>query len=91
MAAVSKDVGDSVSRTLHLDRRQFDPAGVALTGGPPTQDEIARLKHLLAFSARQMADLRSRNEQLMTVNSDLRCKLGEMTLRWVDLSNRGGR
>lgn len=50
-----------------------------------TPDEVAELKGLLAFSAQQMALLRSRNEQLMAVNSDLRYKLGEMTVRWVDL------
>jgi hypothetical protein len=50
-----------------------------------TPEEVAELKELLAFSAQQMALLRSRNEQLMAVNSDLRYKLGEMTVRWVDL------
>jgi hypothetical protein len=35
-----------------------------------------------------MAELRRRNEELMTMNSDLRCRLGEMTLRWVDARNR---
>jgi hypothetical protein len=50
-----------------------------------TPEEVAELKDLLAFSAQQMALLRSRNEQLMAVNSDLRYKLGEMTVRWVDL------
>lgn len=90
MAALPRNGGDSVSRTLHPERRHLDRAEIVATSGPPSQDEIERLKYLLAFSARQMGDLRSRNEQLMTVNSDLRCKLGEMTLRWVDLSNRGG-
>ena len=91
MAAIPKSGGDSVSRPLHPERRRIDRAGIALTGELPSQDEIDRLKYLLAFSARQLADVRSRNEQLMAVNSDLRCKLGEMTLRWVDLYNRGGR
>jgi hypothetical protein len=91
MTAIPKSGGDSVSRTLHPERRRVDRAGIALTGELPPQDEIDRLKYLLAFSAGQMADLRSRNEQLMVVNSDLRCKLGEMTLRWVDLCNRGSR
>jgi hypothetical protein len=50
-----------------------------------TPEEVAELKGLLAFSAQQMALLRSRNEQLMAVNSDLRYKLGEITVRWVDL------
>ena len=90
MAAIPKGGGDSVSRALHPERRRVDRAGIALTSELPPQDEIDRLKYLLAFSARQLADLRSRNEQLMAVNSDLRCKLGEMTLRWVDLCNRGG-
>jgi hypothetical protein len=91
MAAIPKSGGDSVSRTLHPERRRIDRAGIALTDELPSQNEIDRLKYLLAFSARQLADVRSRNEQLMAVNSDLRCKLGEMTLRWVDLCNRGGR
>lgn len=50
-----------------------------------TPEEVAELQGLLAFSAQQLALLRSRNEQLMTVNSDLRYRLGEMTVRWVDL------
>ena len=91
MAAIPKGGGDSVSRTLHSERRRVDRAGIALTGDLPSQDETDRLKYLLAFSASTIADLRSRNEQLMAVNSDLRCKLGEMTLRWVDLCNRSGR
>lgn len=75
-----------------LDRRQLDrfdgntPGWVGERVG--TTDEVAHLKNMLAFNARQMAQLRKRNEQLMGVNSDLRCKLGEMTLRWVDASNR---
>lgn len=52
-----------------------------------SSDEVERLKQNLASGAQQMAQLRGRNEQLMAVNSDLRCKLGEMTLRWVDASN----
>ncbi|MFL6592554.1 MAG: hypothetical protein ACJ8GK_07585 [Luteimonas sp.] len=82
-----------MSRTLHLE-----PERGAASAPPPMvdphmaceRDEIARLKELLSFSARQMAELRRRNEQLMGINSDLRCKLGEMTLRWVDLCNRTG-
>ena len=75
-----------------MDRRQFDrfdaepPSWVGERVG--TDEEVARLKATLAFNGRQMAQLRSRNEQLMAVNSDLRCKLGEMTLCWVDASDR---
>jgi hypothetical protein len=92
MAAARKDDG-STSRIHHPDRRRLDRVEmlVPLDASDASGDEVQRLKRLLAFSARQMADLRSRNEQLMAVNSDLRCKLGEMTLRWVDLSNRVGR
>ena len=75
--------GDSVSRTLHP---RVDRSGIALIGELPSQDEI------LSRSAQdRLADLRSRNEQLMAVNSDLRCKLGEMTSLWVDLCNRSAR
>lgn len=49
-----------------------------------TPEEVAALRETLTFDARQMAELRKRCEQLMGVNSDLRCRLGEMTLRWVD-------
>jgi hypothetical protein len=92
MAAARKDDG-STSLIHHPDRRRLDRVEmlVPLDASDASGDEVQRLKRLLAFSARQMADLRSRNEQLMAVNSDLRCKLGEMTLRWVDLSNRVGR
>ena len=82
-----------MSRMLHLERHPVGRAEAldAIDPGIPLErDEVARLKELLAFSARQMAELRRRNEQLMAVNSDLRCKLGEMTLRWVDLCNRMG-
>ena len=94
-AAMIASRNDSTSRlpaSGALDRRQFDrfngevPEWVGERVG--TADEVARLKASLAFSARQMAQLRRRNEQLMAVNSDLRCKLGEMTLCWVDASDR---
>ena len=81
-----------MSRMLHAERPATgrpDPLN-AIDPQVPGCDETARLKELLSFSARQMAELRRRNEQLMAVNSDLRCKLGEMTLRWVDLCNRTG-
>ena len=95
MIASRKESASNLPRTGGMDRRQFDrfdaelPSWVGERVG--TEEEVARLKATLASNARQMAQLRSRNEQLMAVNSDLRCKLGEMTLRWVDLSNRGGR
>jgi len=82
-----------MSRTLHLETERIAASELPSMNGPLVQDEreeIARLKELLSFSARQMAELRRRNEQLMGINSDLRCKLGEMTLRWVDLCNRTG-
>ena len=82
-----------MSRTLHIEPERIAIPEVPSMIGAPTPgecDEIARLKELLSFSARQMAELRRRNEQLMGINSDLRCKLGEMTLRWVDLCNRTG-
>lgn len=82
-----------MSRMLHLERHpagRTPPLDAIDLEASAERDEIARLKDLLAFSARQMGDLRRRNEQLMAVNSDLRCKLGEMTLRWVDLCNRTG-
>ena len=77
------------------DRRQserFDgetPEWVGQRVG--TSDEVDQLKAMLAVNARQMRQLRGRNEQLMAVNSDLRCKLGEMTLRWVDACGRQAR
>ena len=81
-----------MSRTLHLAPERIAASELPSIIGPQMceRDEIARLKELLSFSARQMAELRRRNEQLMGINSDLRCKLGEMTLRWVDLCNRTG-
>jgi len=82
-----------MSRTLHLEPERITASQLPSMIGPQTaceRDEIAHLKELLSFSARQMAELRRRNEQLMGINSDLRCKLGEMTLRWVDLCNRTG-
>jgi len=92
MIASRKESTSNRSRTDGLDRRQFDrfdaetPNWVGERVG--TDEEVARLKATLASNARQMAQLRSRNEQLMAINSDLRCKLGEMTLRWVDASDR---
>jgi hypothetical protein len=72
-----------------IERRHFERPYVPNCGWigqrVGTPQEVAELKDLLAFSAQQMALLRSRNEQLMAVNSDLRYKLGEMTVRWVDL------
>jgi hypothetical protein len=65
------------------------PAWVGERAGTP--EEVAQLKEMLAFNARQMAELRKRNEQLMAITSDLRCKLGEMTVRWVDSCERKGR
>jgi hypothetical protein len=91
MIASHKESGPAAPRAGARDRRQFDridgkaPDWIGERLGTP--DEVARLKETLAFSARQMAQLRSRNEQLMAVNSDLRCKLGEMTLRWLDASS----
>jgi len=90
MIASSRDPGSGTSAAGARDRRQpgrFDgdvPGWVGERIG--TADEVERLKENLALGARQMAQLRSRNEQLMAVNSDLRCKLGEMTLRWIDAS-----
>jgi len=92
MIVSRKESASNQSRTDGMDRRQFDrfdgetPAWVGERVG--TDEEVARLKATLASNARQMAQLRSRNEQLMAINSDLRCKLGEMTLRWVDASDR---
>jgi hypothetical protein len=92
MIASRKESTSNRSRTDGVDRRQFDrfdgetPGWVGERVG--TDEEVARLKAVLASNARQMAQLRSRNEQLMAINSDLRCKLGEMTLRWVDASDR---
>lgn len=91
MIASRKESASNLPRTGGMDRRQFD----RFDADPPnwvgervgTDEEVARLKATLASNARQMAQLRSRNEQLMAVNSDLRCKLGEMTLRWVDASD----
>jgi hypothetical protein len=95
MIASRNESASKLPRSGGMDRRQFDrfdgevPDWIGKRVG--TADEVARLKASLAFNARQMAQLRSRNEQLMAVNSDLRCKLGEMTLRWVDASDRPGR
>jgi len=92
MIASRNESASRPPRSGGVDRRQLDrfegeiPGWIGERVG--TADEVARLKAILAFNARQMAQLRSRNEQLMAVNSDLRCKLGEMTLRWVDASER---
>jgi hypothetical protein len=91
MIASRKETGSIATHAGARDRRQFDrfdgkaPDWIGVRVG--SAEEVARLKENLASNARQMAQLRSRNEQLMAVNSDLRCKLGEMTLRWVDASN----
>ena len=92
MNAMRKDPGHRGAGLRDGERRHVErpeqgtPSWVGQRVG--TVDEVTRLKEWLAFSARQMAELRSRNEQLMTMASDLRCRLGEMTLRWVDLRNR---
>ena len=76
-------------RPRDIERRHFERPYAPTCGWigqrVGTPEEVAELKGLLAFSAQQMALLRSRNEPLMAVNSDLRYKLGEMTVRWVDL------
>jgi hypothetical protein len=73
----------------NIERRHFErpyaPSWGWIGQRVGTPEEVAELKGLLAFSAQQMALRRSRNEQLMAVNSDLRYKLGEITVRWVDL------
>jgi hypothetical protein len=91
MGAVRRDTDHDLSVFPQGERRHVErleegvPSWLGQRVG--TSDEVGRLKELLVFSARQMAALRSRNEQLMAMNSDLRCKLGEMTLRWVDACN----
>jgi hypothetical protein len=75
-----------------IERRHFDrtylppPSWLGQRIGAP--EEVERLKDALAFCTAQMVDLRRRNEQLMAINSDLRCRLGEMTLQWVDACAR---
>lgn len=80
---------DVEGSSRNIERRHFERPYAPTCGWigqrVGTPEEVAELKGLLAFSAQQMALLRSRNEQLMAVNSDLRYKLGEMTVRWVDL------
>jgi hypothetical protein len=91
MGAVRRDPDHDVAGFPQGERRHVErledgaPSWIGQRVG--TSDEVRRLKELLVFSAGQMAELRSRNEQLMAMNSDLRCKLGEMTLRWVDACN----
>jgi hypothetical protein len=86
---------DPAGSGAQVERRHADriaggcPAWIGERAGTP--EEVAQLKEFLAFNARQMAELRKRNEQLMAITSDLRCKLGEMTLRWVDSCERNGR
>lgn len=71
----------------HFDRAYFPPPSwLGQRIGAP--EEVERLKEALAFCTKQMVDLRRRNEQLMVINSDLRCRLGEMTLKWVDACTR---
>lgn len=87
MFAVNRPSTDEHFHGSDLERRQVGrledlPEWIGQRAGTP--EEIAQLREMLDFSSRQMAELRKRNEQLMVVNSDLRCKLGEMTLRWVD-------
>ena len=75
-----------------IERRHFDrscfppPRWLGQRVGAP--EEVERLTDALTFSARQMAELRRRNELLMAINSDLRWRLGEMTLKWVDTCTR---
>jgi hypothetical protein len=91
MTTSRKEIESAKLPSGAADRRQvdrFDEPPVWVGQRVGTTDEVARLKEMLSFSARQMAQLRSRNEQLMAINSDLRCKLGEMTVRWVDASGR---
>lgn len=71
----------------HFDRSQFPPPPWIVQSVGNT-DEVTRLKNQLPGSAQQMADLRSRIELLMAANSDLRWRLGEMTLQWVDACSR---
>jgi hypothetical protein len=81
--------------TPRTERREVDrsklllPSWLGQRVGSP--EEVARLKESLIHCTEQMAKLRSRNEQLMAVNSDLRCRLGEMTLKWVDACTRASR
>jgi hypothetical protein len=90
MIASRNESEASAPRSGARERRQVDrfegtiPSWVGERVG--TADEVRRLKENLALGARQMAQMRGRNEQLMAVNSDLRCRLGEMTLRWIDAS-----
>ena len=90
MIASRNESEASAPRTGARERRQVDrfegtiPSWVGERVG--TADEVRRLGENLALGARQMAQMRGRNEQLMAVNSDLRCRLGEMTLRWIDAS-----
>jgi hypothetical protein len=90
MIASRKEPEPNAPRAVGSDRRhgeRFDGTVPDWIGERVGNElEVERLRQNLALGARQMAQLRSRNEQLMAVNSDLRCKLGEMTLRWVDAS-----
>jgi hypothetical protein len=94
MFAVNKSSAEDSSISAPFERRHAGrlpecPAWIGVRAGTP--EEIAELKEMLAFNAGQMTELRKRNEQLMAVTSDLRCKLGEMTVRWVDSCERNSR
>ena len=93
MFAAHKSHTEAPMPGLHAERRRMArhedcPAWIGQRLGTP--EEVAELQERLAFDAWQMAELRKRNDQLMAVASDLRCKLGEMTLRWVDSCERKG-
>ena len=83
------------ARMPGIERRHFDrscfppPSWLGQRDGDPV--EVERLTETLTFSARQMAELRRRNELLMAVNSDLRWRLGELTLKWIDACTRRAR
>ena len=71
----------------HFDRSGFPPgSGLGQLAG--TAEEVKRWEDALVFSAQQMAELRTRNERMMALNSELRFRLGEMTLQWIDVCSR---
>lgn len=82
----------AMSKTPRVERRQkerFKPSLPAWLGKRTgSEAEVAALQEALNANAQQMAQLRNQNQKLMIVNSDLRCRLGEVTLQWVDACNR---
>lgn len=90
--SASSNPGCSVAETVFPERRRLHRGRLsglddAFPGKLPGLD-TRPMDEQLAATLQRMAELRHRNEQLTAVNSELRLELGQMTLRWIDVSSR---